>query len=188
MWLDTYSLLLNTYYMMGGTITKLAKAAAEEFIRQQAYLLLPAHVPPDLLRQHACYVTIYENPGRYFRAAFGHPLPKYGTLAEEVVRNTIDAIRYNVAHPFRPIDLTYLTYSVTVLSALERISRPEHLEPDTYGLYLRSDRQKTAIILPGRRGIETAQDQIATAYREADIDSRAETVTLYRFRVKVYEG
>ncbi|MBI3255735.1 MAG: AMMECR1 domain-containing protein [Candidatus Andersenbacteria bacterium] len=174
--------------MTGGTITKLARAAAEEYVRQQAYLLMPAHLPPDLLRQHACYVTIYENPGRHFRAAFGHPLSKYSTLAEEVIRHTIDAIRHNTAHPLRPIDLPYLVYSVTVLSALERISRPEHLDPETYGLYLRSDRQKTAIILPGRTGIETPQDQIATAYREADIDSRAEVATLYRFNVKAYEG
>lgn len=174
--------------MTGGTITKLARAAAEEYIKQQAYLLLPPHLPPDLLRQQACYITIYENPGRHFRSAFGHPLPKYGTLAEEVIRNTIDAIRYNSAHAFRPIDLSYLTYAVTVLSALERISQPEHLDPEIYGLYLRSDRQKTAIILPGRTGIETAQDQVATAYREANIDSRVEVATLYRFRVKAYEG
>jgi AMMECR1 domain-containing protein len=119
---------------------------------------------------------------------FGHPLPRHGNLAQEVIHNAIDAVRFSTHHPFRPIDLTYLSYAVTVLGPLERISRPEHLEPTTWGLYLRSDRQKTALILPGREGIENADDQIATAYREANIDSRSEAVTLYRFRAVSYEG
>ena len=167
--------------MPGGTIIKLARAAAEEYVKSQGYLLAPAHVPPSLRLQQACYVAIFENPGHRPRASFGHPLPKRGTLCEEVIMNTIEAITQSTHHPLRQIDLPHLVYRVTVLGPLERISRPEHLNPEKYGLYLRSDKGRVSIILPHRVGIETAQDQIATAFREANIDARSEATTLYRF-------
>lgn len=175
-------------YMSGGSTVKLALAAAEEYIKRGAYLLPPAVLPPDMLRQRACYITIYENPGSHFRSGYGSPLPQYPNLAQEIIMNTIAAIERSATHAFRPVDLGYLTLTVGVVDALERISRPEHLNPTRYGLYLRSDRGKQAIILPNRAGIETPDDQIATAFRESGIDSRSEAVTMYRFPVTFYEG
>jgi hypothetical protein len=55
-----------------------------------------------------------------------------------------------------------------------------------YGLYVRSDKNKTALLLPRRPGIDTADDQIATAIREARIDPKNETITMYRFSVVFY--
>ena len=173
--------------MPGGTIIKLARAAVQEYVKNQGYYLAPAHVPPTLLLQHACYVSIFENPGHHLRTSFGHPLPKRGTLQEEVIMNSIQAVVQSTHHPLRSIDLPHLVYRVTVLSALERISRPEHLNPEIDGLYLRSDKGRASIIFPNRVGIDTAQDQIATAFREAKIDTHSEATTLYRFRVAVYE-
>lgn len=173
--------------MTGGTALKLARLAAEDYIRHQSYSPLPPSLPPDLLRQQACYVTIFENPGRHLRSHYGLPLPRHTTLAEEIIINTVEAIRSSTTHGFRPIDLPYLVYSIAVIGSLERISRPEHLNPQAYGLYLRSDRNKSIVILPGRAGIATADDQIATAFRESGVDPKQETATLYRFAVTTYE-
>lgn len=173
--------------MIGGTILKLARSAAEQYVRHRSFPTLPTTLPPDIMYQRACYVTIFENPGHHLRSQYGHPLPRHTTLAEEVIMNTIAAIDQSTQRPFRPVDLSYLGYAVLVLGSLERISRPEHLNPVRWGLYLRSDRNKNALILPGRVGIETPDDQIATAFRESQINPREEATTMYRFAVTAYE-
>lgn len=173
--------------MTGGTALRLARLAAEDYIRHQSYSPLPASLPADLLRQQACYVTIFENPGRHVRSQHGRPLPQHTTLAEEIIMNTVEAIQISTTHGFRPIDLPYLVYSISVIGSLERISRPEHLNPQIFGLYLRSDRNKSVVILPRRLGIETPDDQIATAFRESGVDLKQEASTLYRFAVTTYE-
>lgn len=180
-------LITNTNRMTGGTALKLARLAAEEYIRHQSYAPLPTSLPAELLRQQACYVTIFENPGRHLRSQYGQPLPRHATLAEEIVMNTVEAIRASTTHGFRPIDLPDLVYTIAVIGSLERISQPEHLDPLRYGLYLRSDRNHTIVILPQRAGIATADDQIATAFRESGIDPKQEATTLYRFAVTTYE-
>lgn len=87
----------------------------------------------------------------------------------------------------RAIDAASYMYSVAVLGPLERITGPEHLTPPVWGLYVRSEKNKSAIILPHRPGIESADEQIATAIREAGIDTKNESMTMYRFAVTLYE-
>lgn len=141
----------------------------------------------ELLIQRACYVSLLENPGRHLRAMFGELLPRQNCLAQEIITNTVSAIKYSRSTRIRRADLSYLVYSVAILGSLERISGPEHLDPDQFGLYIRSDRGKTAMLLPQRAGVETADDQIATALREAGVNLYQESITLYRFPVNYYE-
>lgn len=173
--------------MSGGLLLKLAQQAAENYVRRKALTAAPWPLPSDLANQRACYVSIFENPGRNLQSMFGRPLPQQRSLADEVIFNTIEAVRHRRQGLFRPVDLSYLTYAVTVLGPLERITSSAHLNPDSFGLYIRSDREKFAIILPQRTGIETPADQIATALRELDINDAQEAVTMYRFPVTYYE-
>ncbi len=121
------------------------------------------------------------------RAMYGQPIPRQPSLAHEIIFNTVQAISYASSRIIRRIDLSYLAYVVASVGPLERIHNPSHLDPARYGLYIRSDRDKTAVILPRRPGIETGADQIATAMREADIDVHQEALSLYRFPVDYYE-
>lgn len=162
---------------------KLAKQAAEHFVHTQTRLALPAMVPSELLLQRACYVTILEKPGKMMRGMYGQPLPRESSLAEEIITNTLSALDSSV----RRADLNSLTYIVATVNHLQRISDRSHLDPHQFGLYVRSDYGKQAVILPGRAGIETSDDQIATAFREAGIDPRHEPASMYRFRVTWYE-
>ena len=169
-------------------MTKLAAQAADQYIRYQTLAPLPQMLPQSFLQQRACYVSILEKPGRHFRAMYGRPLPQQSSLAAEVVHNTIAAIQNNNSgRLFRVADLAYLSFSVAVLGPLERITNKQHLSPAQYGLYMKSDRDKTAIILPQRTGIDTPDDQIATAIRESGIEPRDEAIVMYRFFVEYYE-
>lgn len=164
-------------------INKLALAAAEYYIKEKKILPLPAVVPGELRMQRACYVAVYAKPGRRLVAMHGEPLPRQRTLAEEIIINTTYAVHSRV----RRTDLPSLKFIVTVLSQLQRVTDSAALDPQRYGLYVRSVSGKTAVLLPGRVGVETSDDQLATAFREADITARTETATLYRFAITEYE-
>ncbi len=164
---------------------KLARQAAEWYARTGDYLPLPHALPGELLVQKACIVSIIENPGRRVKGVFGSVLPRRSMLAQEIVYNTVDTIvRNNIR--MRPIDASAYAYEVGVLGPIERITSKEHLNPAAYGLYIRSDSGKTATILPRRHGVDTADEQIATAIREARVNPKEESVTMYRFSVAYY--
>lgn len=166
---------------------KLARSAAEYYVRRKRILPTPIHVPRELAQQRACFVGAFENPGRHVRFFYGSPLPSQPTLAQEIIMNTCRGLTSASSGGVRQADLVYLQYGVSVLGPLERVSAPEHLNPHRFGLFVRSDMNKAIYVLPGRVGIETGADQIATALREADIDLRRESVNLYRFLVRTYE-
>jgi AMMECR1 domain-containing protein len=163
---------------------KWAGQAAEYFVKESEYLPLPPYLPTALARQRACYVAMLENPGRRLRAIFGQALPTQPTLAQEIIVNTVGVLQQNPARPIRRPDLKQLYFSVALLGPLQRINDIQHLDPHRYGLYVRSDRNKTALLLPQRTGVETANDQIATALREANIEPKVESFTMYRFDVE----
>jgi AMMECR1 domain-containing protein len=173
--------------MPGGIYIKLARSAAEHYIQSGELLPVPTYLTPELQWPAACYVSLLENPGKFVRARYGQPFARQPSLAQEIIWNTVQAISTSSSRLIRRIDLAYLAYAVAVVGPLERITDPSHLQPASYGLYLRSDRDKTAVILPRRAGIETGEDQIATAMREAGVDSHQESVNLYRFAVTFYE-
>lgn len=165
------------------TYAKLARSAAEEYVLHRTVLVPPDRTSGELATQRACYVSIFENPGRMLRGLYGQPMPQRSSLAQEIIANTLQALRWRP----RRADLPDLHYAVAVISPLQRINDPTHLNPQQYGLYVRSERGQSAVILPGRVGIETADDQIATAIREAGIDVRHNPALLYRFRVAWHE-
>jgi AMMECR1 len=171
---------------MSGTFTnKIAKQAAEHYAREGTYMPLPAPLPYDMSIQKACYVSIIEQPGNRVRGWFGTPLPRTTSLAQEIIYNTVEAIvRNNIR--MRAVDAMQYGYIVSVLGPIERITNKEHLQPNMYGLYLRTDKNKTALLLPRRFGVDTPEEQIATAMRESGADPRHEAITMYRFPVTSY--
>jgi AMMECR1 domain-containing protein len=167
---------------------KLARSAAEHYVKTGQVLAAPAYLAPELARQQACYVYIFANPGRRLRTLYGYALPRRPSLAEEIIANTLAAVK-SVAGSLavRRVELPSLTYTVAVLGALQRVGSEAHLDPRMFGLFIRSDRGKSAVVLPQRTGVETSQDQIATAIRESAINVREEAASMYRFPVSYYD-
>lgn len=165
-----------------GVYSKLARAAVEHYVKSGGYIAVPLG-PLELGRQRACYVSVIESPGRRVRGMHGSVLPARSTLAEEIIANAIAAIEADSKRSVTRPDLVNFKYSVALLDPLQRISDKTHLDPMRFGLYIRSDRDKTALLLPQRAGVDTAEDQIATAVRESGIELQSETFSLYRFAV-----
>ncbi len=178
--------------------TKLAKNVTEEFVRRRKELVLPVNLSEELKQQRACYVYLYQKPGQRLKAMHGYPLPCRANLGEEIIANTISAISGLATGVsidpavssfllIKKADLGSIMYSVAVLEPLQRVGDVSHLQPRLYGLYLRSDSGKWAVVMSQRSGIVTGQDQLATALREAAINHRRESYVMYRFGVKYYE-
>jgi len=167
-------------------LVKLAKTNLEQFVKTSQAMSVPQYLSAELAQQRACYVYAFQKPGRHLRAMFGGPLPRQRSLAEEIIHNSITILDY-ASRPIKKADLSSLTYAVAVLEPLHRISNKDHLDPENFGLYLTSDRGKSSIILPQRTGIETPDDQVAIAMREAGIQANQEVVTMYRFLVTYHE-
>lgn len=167
--------------------TKLTKNITEHYVQTKSVPEFAHLVPEELKTQRACYVYLYQKPGQRLRAMYGRPLPHYSTLADEIVANTIKAIDEPSYRTISRADLTSLYYSVAVLESIQRISDLSHLNPSLYGLYIISDKEKSALLLPGRLGIDTPQEQYATALRESGIQDKHETISMYRFGVNYYE-
>ena len=154
--LDSHELVDDNEYMnTGGLLVKLAQQEAEEYVRAGIRITIPPSLPAELSLQRACYVYIYERPGRRLRAMHGGPLPKFPSLAQEVVRHVIDAIQLQQTSPVGLLDLKNLSYCVAVLGPLQRITVHEHLDPNNYGLYIKSDQDRSAAVLPQRTGVNT---------------------------------
>lgn len=166
---------------------KLAKNVTELYVRSHREAEMPLNLPYDLGRQRACYVYIYQKPGVHLKAIYGYPLPQSRNLAAEITRNTITAIGGQSCLLIKKADLSSLMYSVAVLDTLHRINDVYHLQPDRYGLYVNNQKGKWAVVMPQRPGIETSQEQLATALREATISNREDNYTMYRFGVIYYE-
>lgn len=173
--------------MTGGKYARLAEAAARHYVLYGQTLATPAALTSDLRRQQACYVTIYQDPGQRFRAMYGTPLPAASTLAREIILNTVSSFQNEPHWNVRQADLNDLHFEVARLGPLERIGGPEQLDPRRFGVYVRSDRGKSAVVLPHRVGVETAEEQLATALRESGIHPREEAASFYRFAV-IYDS
>lgn len=169
--------------MAGGKYARLAQETVRHLVTQGQAPPLPTVITDDLKRQQACYVTIYEDPGQRFRTMYGSPLPTMSSLAEEIIINASQALRQEGSRSVRRADLGDLHFEVAVLGPLERISGPENLDISRFGVYVRSDRGKSSVILPHRMGVDTAEEQFATALRESGINLRTESATFYRFSV-----
>jgi AMMECR1 domain-containing protein len=173
---------------MTTSYAKLARSAVEWYVKSRRLLDVPSHVPADLVQQRACYVYVFENPGRRLRALYGQPLPRCSSLVEEIITNATAALGSETAgRAIRRPELASLAYTVAILEPLQRISDAAQLDPYKFGLFVRSEQGKSTVLLPQRNGIETSQDQIATALRESGINLRQETATMYRFGVSYYD-
>lgn len=174
--------------MSPSSVLRIAELTAESLIIRGEEPDITPYQQGVLSHQRACYVSIYENPGHRLQAIFGRPVPTQATLAQEVLHNTACALEtHRQYHRVRKADLKTLTYSVAVLGPLERVTTEDNLEPHKFGLYIVSDLGKSAILLPQRTGIDTPQEQISTAYREAGIDARSESISMYRFSVSYFD-
>lgn len=160
-------------------IVDLARRAITEYL--SAGRALPAQPLADAALPERAGVFVSLHRGHSLRGCIGTIVPTAPTLAEEVIRNAIQAATADPRFPAMSIEeLDDLEISVDVLHPAEECAITD-LDPARYGVIV-SAGWKRGLLLPDLEGVESVEDQIDIARRKAGIDA-SDPVRLERFRV-----
>ena len=163
---------------------RLARMSIEHFVRTHSYLPMPEGLSQELTESRAGAFVSIKKYGK-LRGCIGTFLPAQQSIAEEILYNAVSAAAHD--DRFEPIEedeLNRLIYSVDVLSTPEPIASAAQLDPQIYGVIVKSVHDnRRGLLLPDLAGIDTAEQQIAIACEKARIQPK-EPVALARFTVE----
>jgi AmmeMemoRadiSam system protein A len=183
------------------SLVNLAKKSVETFIKTEQVISPPRDLPEEFLnRKSGTFVTI-ENRGQ-LRGCIGTYLPIRQNIAEEVIYNAIAAAKEDYRfNPIKEEELSDLSFTVYILNKPELIKNIYQLNPQEYGIIVRSlpivqtkDEvtfdgaipYKCGLLLPDLEGINTAEQQVSIACQKAMIDPKKEKFLIYRFTAEKY--
>lgn len=163
-------------------LVELARHAVETWVNQGREV--PADLPSGTLPAEAgVFVSLHRGDGS-LRGCLGTLGPTRPSLAEEIVGNAVSAAsRDRRFAPVRPDELPGLHVSVDVLNEPEEIEGIEALDPRVYGLIVRTEDGRQALLLPDLEGVDTADQQLRITCRKGHIDPDRDRFRLFRFTV-----
>lgn len=161
---------------------RLARETLELYVRT-GETAKPGRLPSDWQRRAGVFVSIKKRG--QLRGCIGTIEPTRANLAEEIIHNAINAGGEDPRFgPVQEDELAHLVYSVDILAEPELIDGSESLDPERYGVIVRSGR-KSGLLLPHLEGISTVDEQLQIAKQKAGIRP-GEPVKLWRFEVVRY--
>lgn len=163
-------------------LVALARATVEQYVRQGSTPepRLPEGVGPE---RAGVFVSLH-GPDGSLRGCIGTIAPTRATLAEEIVRNAVSAATRDPRfYPVRPEELEGLDVSVDVLGEPEPVSDLSELDPKRYGIIVRTEDGRQALLLPDLEGVDTVEEQLAITCRKGGIDPRRDRYAIQRFEV-----
>lgn len=175
---------LDIFRMCEDEYTALARKSLEYFVKTGERLTLNARdtsaLPPDMLSRRAGVFVSLKKQGR-LRGCIGTIQPTCGSIAEEIVRNAVEACSEDPRFdPVTEEELDELVYSVDVLSDAEPCVESQ-LDVKRYGVIVSSGRRR-GLLLPNLDGVDSVEQQISIAKQKAGIRA-GERCDLQRFEV-----
>ena len=167
-------------------LVELARAAVDTYVRDGRAVdaTLPGGSPAD---RAGVFVSLHEQGGA-LRGCLGTFLPTKPSLGEEIVANAIAAASRDPRFaPVTPAELSGLRVSVDVLGEPEEVTGIADLDPKRYGLIVRTEDGRQALLLPDLEGIDTAEQQLLLTCRKGGISAQRDRYRLFRFRVQRHE-
>ncbi|MBL4934656.1 AmmeMemoRadiSam system protein A [Clostridium sp. YIM B02515] len=141
---------------------------------------IPDYIPEEMKNIRRGVFVSLKKYGE-LRGCIGTILPTTNSVAEEIIRNAIEA---GVNDPrFSEVEedeLLDIDFSVDVLTEPEP-AKKEELNPKEYGVIVRS-RGRSGLLLPDLEGVDSVDEQISIALSKAGIDLY-DDYTLEKFRV-----
>ncbi len=161
----------------------LARRTLEFYLKEGSLPEIPGSLPAEYYSRAGVFVSLKKDG--QLRGCIGTVEPVRDNLAEEIAFNAVSAA---VRDPrFAPVDieeLPSLSVTVDVLGPMERISSEDELDPQQYGVLVRSG-SRSGLLLPNLEGVNTVKEQLDIARRKAGI-MPGQTANLYRFKVTRY--
>lgn len=170
----------HTYYAMEAILHYLETG--------RRYALPDADIPDVLRKPNACFVSIYEN-GNRLRGCMGTMYPRHRSLFHEILDNAYFAAFEDKRFAEVMIEeMEALSFKVETLMPPEPVRDLALLDPDRFGVIVRSPQQQEGVLLPGTDGVHTAEDQLNLAMKKGGIpESSRGDLDIFRFEVNVFE-
>lgn len=162
----------------------LAREAIKTYLEKGKVLRLPDVLTNEMREKNGVFVSL-KIKGR-LRGCIGTFEPSCSNVAEEVIHNAISSATKDPR--FMPVTLSELedvNISVDVLTTPEPIKSVNELDPEKYGVIVKSSYRK-GLLLPAIEGVDTVEEQIEIARRKAGISSE-EQIELFRFEVRRFK-
>lgn len=178
-------------------LVSLAKEAVEKYIKT-GQVIAPKALPDEFLsKKSGTFVTIKKN--NKLRGCIGTYLPNKDNIAQEVISNAIAAASKDYRFgKIKKEELNQLSYTVYILSNPEPVKSLDQLDPNQYGIIVKSENSnedvvfnghksaKTGVLLPDLNGIDTPEKQLVAACQKAGV-SKQEKIKVWRFKTKKYD-
>ncbi len=173
--------------------TNLAKKTVENFVRTGEKNDPPKDLPKEMLSSKAgVFVSIHKNSTDdnsqtvdQLRGCIGTFLPTKDNVAYEIIFNAIAAASHDTRFSLiKEDELKNLSYSVDVLSEPKPVSRIEDLDPKKYGILVKSENGKSALLLPDLEGVDTTEKQLAICCTKGNINPKEEKISIFKFEVE----
>ncbi|MGA9771976.1 MAG: AmmeMemoRadiSam system protein A [Blastocatellia bacterium] len=168
------------------TLPELARLAVEAFIGKGERIEPPAVTAGALCERAGVFVTIRTLSGD-LRGCIGTIEPAQATVAEEIIRNAINAATCDPRFSeVKADELPDLTYGVDVLSPPEPARGVKDLDPSLYGVIIETlDGIRRGLLLPRIASLKTAEQQWLAVHQKAGIKPGT-PVLVERFTVTRY--
>lgn len=170
--------------MKNNNITKLARASLKAYLENDKEIAPPDDIDKDLLTKRAGVFVSYHK-GPELRGCIGTFLPTQNNIAEEIIKNAIDASHDPRFAKIELSEIDDLKIKVDILSTPEKTD-PLNLDAKKYGVLIQAKDGRKGLLLPNLEGIKTPKEQIAICRQKAGIGPQ-EKIEIYRFKVKRYE-
>ena len=146
------------------SLVKLAIRSVEHFIETSKPLPCPDPLPKDLKQNAGTFVSIKKD-GK-LRGCIGTMMPKYKNLAEEIIQNAVQSANEDPRFdPIKKSELSQLTFSVDVLTPLEKIENLKGHDTKRFGLVIKG-KGKQGLLLPDLDIIKSADQQFTACLKK----------------------
>ncbi|MEE8814868.1 MAG: AmmeMemoRadiSam system protein A [Lachnospiraceae bacterium] len=162
---------------------RLARAEVKAWVTDRKRIPVPSWVTDKMRTTRAgAFVSIHEFGD--LRGCIGTISATCNNVAEEIIQNAVSACSRDPRFdPVTPSELPYLSISVDVLGAAERIESAQELDVHRYGVICSNAEGKRGLLLPDLEGVDTVEQQVKIACRKGGISINDPTLTLQRFEV-----
>ncbi|TCT15512.1 hypothetical protein EDC18_103217 [Natranaerovirga pectinivora] len=141
---------------------------------------LPSYVTDEMEKEkRGVFVSLKKNGE--LRGCIGTILPTTNSIAEEIIRNAVEAGLHDPRfYEVNKDELLDIDFSVDVLGQAEPATT-DQLDPKNYGVIVYNARKK-GLLLPNLEGIDTVEEQLSIVLQKAGIE-QDEPYELKRFEV-----
>lgn len=161
----------------------LAIQSVRYYLEHGIPLPCPQDLTEDFQAPKSVFVTLKNGPN--LRGCIGDLTPFHDTLAKEIIHNATSAASRDPRFP--PVtlnELPDLTFSVDVLTPLEKVEDVSQLDCKQYGLAVKKD-DRLGVLLPDLEGVNTVAEQLRICLKKGRI-GKDEPYEMYRFEVVRY--